>query len=124
MIMKQISLRLDDELHAFLTEEAKASKKSLSQHLTDLLCQRGHLYTTNFNHKIQVRFNLTHLGDLLVLGRHESFNGLYNVMVDSINQGYTVILERHYTNASPTELYAFTDINELESWKNAITTIK
>lgn len=122
--MKQVSLRMDDQLHTLLTQEAKSLNKSLSQHILDSVCQRGHFYTTNFNQQIQVRFNLTYLGDLLVLGKHSSFNGLYNIMVETIKDGDTVIIERHYTNAPPSELCIFTNLDELEEWKRKISSIK
>lgn len=121
--MKQVSLRMDDELHARLTNEAKLLNKSLSQHLLDLTCQRGDLYTTNLNYRRQVRFNLTYLGDLLVLGQHSSFNGLYDIMVETIKNGDTVVIERHYTNAPPSELGTFTNLDELAEWKNNILSI-
>lgn len=116
--MKQISLRMEDELHAILTEEAKSSKTSLTQHILNLVNKRGNLYTTNLHHKIQLRINLTYLGDLLVLGRIQSFEAICLIMEESLKNGEQVILERHYDNFVPATVAEFSSVEELEKWKN------
>lgn len=123
MDQKQVSLRMDVELHRQLLKESKKLNKSLTQHILDSVCQRGDIYTTNLHHKIQLHFNLTYLGDLLTMGDHLSFNGLYDNMVQAIKNGYEVVIERQYTNAIPTHLITFTNIDELESWKTRILNV-
>jgi len=118
--MKQISLRMEDELHKILTEEAKANRMSLTHHILNLVNKRGDLYTTNLHHKIQLRINLTHLGDLLVLGRIQSFEAICSIMEESLKNGEQVILERHYDNFVPVTVAEFNSIEELEKWKNSI----
>lgn len=57
------------------------------------------------------------------MGDHLSFNGLYDNMVQAIKNGYEVVIERQYTNAIPTHLITFTNIDELESWKTRILNV-
>ena len=124
--MKQLSLRLDEELHNTLAAEAKFLNKSLSQHIIDTLEQRGklgHVYTTNFQMKRQVRFNLTFLGDLLVMGHHNSFNGLYDLMEETIKNGDTVVIQRHYENSLPSVIGTIETLAGLQEWKKKITSI-
>lgn len=122
--MKQISLRMDDEVHGVLTEEARLLNKSLTQHILDLTYKRGDLSTTNYHHRIQARFNLTYLGDLLVLGRRASFDGMYAVMKEAIENGEKVILERHYDNFPPSILGEINTLKELEEWRENILYIE
>lgn len=123
MATKQISLRLDEDVHAFIVRGAAKTNQSLTDYVTTLICCKRNIYQTNFSDKIQMRFNLTYLGDLLVLGQRDSFNGVYQIMEDSIKQGYEVILERHYQNAPPTELKKFNSLEELNNWKQSILSI-
>lgn len=121
--MKQMSLRMDAELHEALLGEAGALGKSLNQHIVDLTCQRGKVYSTNHNHDIQVHFSITYLGDLLVLGRKESFEAAYSIMKEAIMKNETVILERPYQNFIPSILGELKTLEELEAWKEGIANI-
>lgn len=123
MATKQISLRLDEDVHAFIVQGAAETNQSITDYVTTLICSKRNIYQTNYSNRIQVRFSLTYLGDLLVLGQRDSFNGAYQIMEDSIKQGYEVILERHYQNAPPTILKKFTSLEELNIWKQNIISI-
>lgn len=118
--MKQISLRMEDELHVALTNEAKMLNKSLTQHILELVNKRGDLSKTNYNNKLQVRFNVTFLGDLLVMGRRDSFDAMYTVMKEAVKNGEIVILERHYENFPPTLIGEISSPEELEKWRDSI----
>ncbi|MGX5768810.1 hypothetical protein ACWKTB_27370 [Bacillus cereus] len=122
--MKQISLRLDDELHSRLTEYAKAANKNLTQYINDSFYRYGDVYRTNKNGRIQLYINHTYLGDLLIMGHISSFNGMYDIMAESIKNGGQVIIEKHFDNDFPMHMRTFEVIEDLEKWKSDITSIK
>ncbi|WP_203363534.1 hypothetical protein [Bacillus sp. REN10] len=123
MPTKQISLRLNEDVHAFIVHGATKTNQSLTDYVTTLICCNRDIYQTNYSNRIQVRFSLTYLGDLLVLGQKDSFNGVYQIMEESIEQGYEVVIERHYQNAPPTELKKFNSLEEINDWKQNMLSI-
>lgn len=121
--MKQVSLRLEDGIHSRLSSEAEKDNISLQQHIVKSICSMRDVYKTNLDNKIQFRVNLTYLGDLLVLGRKASFNGLYEMMKEALLNNEQVIIERHFENALPEYMITFNNVEDLETWRNNLLSI-
>ena len=68
-----------------------------------------------------ILFYRLHLGDMLVLGRMNAFNGAYEIMKDALQNNEQVIIESHAENDIPIEKITFENISDLENWYNQIT---
>ncbi|MCM3174737.1 hypothetical protein [Paenibacillus sp. MER 99-2] len=122
--MKQVPLRLEDSMHNEISDSAARTNSSLQQHIVQLIFNRGDIYRTNLDGRIQLRVNLTYLGDLLVLGRISSFNGVYAMMEEALHHKEQVIIEKHYTNALPQHMKTFEMVKDLEKWRDAMNNDK
>ena len=121
--MKQVSLRIDDHLHAWLSQKAQEQGVSLNQIIIESLCSGSDIVTTNENSRIQVKFNFTYLSDLLTLNRVSTFNSIVSIMRDCVNQNEEVIIEKRSQNQPPTLMRKFTNVQELNEWANRILNI-
>ena len=110
-------------MHTRLIEEMNNSNghPTLQQHIIKKIFSDRMVYRTNYNGKIQVRFSLTNLGDMLVMGRIGTFNSAYAMMKDAINNEEQVIIESLADNDLPIEKIVFENLEELENWYNTIT---
>lgn len=118
--MKQVSLRLEDNMHNELSKSAAKTNSSLQQHIVQSIFNIGAIYRTNLDGRIQFRVNLTFLGDLLVLGRIASFNGVYAMMEEALYNNEQVIIEKHFENALPQHMKTFETVKDLEKWRDAM----
>lgn len=121
--MKQLTLRIPEHMHTRLIEEMNNGNgyPTLQQHIIKKMFSDRMVYRTNYNGKIQVRFSLTSLGDMLVMGRIEAFNGAYAMMKDAINNKEQVIIELLADNDLPIKKITFESLEELEKWYKTIT---
>lgn len=119
--MKQVSVRLDEKTYDLIINIAKENNMALNTTILTQINSPGDVYTTSYENKVQLRINLTYLGDLLVCGYRKSFDGIYNLMEDHLSRGFEVILQKNYSNAPYQELRFFKDIDELLEWKKSIT---
>ncbi|MDQ6468847.1 hypothetical protein RCC94_15215 [Exiguobacterium acetylicum] len=121
--MKQISVRFEQEMYDFISELSNKTKSPINTTIVNQLCSPGDVYTTNFNGKVQLRINLTYLGDLLVCGYVDSFDGILKLMQDQLNHGAEVILQKNYSNAPYSVIHSFKSIEELTQWKFKIKSV-
>lgn len=123
--MKQITLRIDDNMHKYLMSEIEKSNghPSLQQHIIKKLFSERSVYRTNHSGKIQLRISQTYLGDMLILGRMKAFNGIYEIMKDALDNNELVIIESHATNDTPIEKITFKTQEDLDAWYVRITSI-
>lgn len=121
--MKQLTLRIPEHMHTRLIKEMNNGNghPTLQQHIIKKIFSDRMVYRTNYNGKIQVRFSLTNLGDMLVMGRIGTFNSAYAMMKDAINNEEQVIIESLADNDLPIEKIVFENLEELENWYNTIT---
>ncbi|MCY9547277.1 hypothetical protein [Lysinibacillus xylanilyticus] len=122
--MKQITLRIEENMYKQLISEIEKSNgyPSLQQHIIKKIFSERSIYRTNYNGKIQLRIDQTYLGDMLVLGRTNAFNGVYEIMKDALDNNEHVIIESHATNDIPIEKITFKTQSDLDAWYVRLTT--
>lgn len=118
--MKQISVRFEQEMYDFISELSRKTSSPINTTIVNQLSSPGDVYTTNSNGKVQLRINLTYLGDLLVCGYVDSFDGILKLMHDQLNHGAEVILQKNYSNAPYSVIHSFETTKELSQWKHKI----
>lgn len=121
--MKQLTVRIDQHMYEYLMTEIEKNNGylSLQQHIIKKIFSGRSIYRTNHSGKIQLRISQTYLGDMLVLGRMDAFNGAYEIMKDALQNKEQVIIESHAQNDIPIEKINFENISDLENWYNQIT---
>lgn len=124
--MKQVTIRMPEYMHQFLLDEIEKNNgyPSLQQHIIKKIFSDRFIYRTNHEGKIQLRINQTYLGNMLVLGRMETFNAIYAMMKDALNEEEQVIIESHANNDVPFEKITFKNCLELDNWYGQITNIR